>query len=329
MMNSIKTRDYASLMVIEKSFGAREKTPIYESRRMKDLHRAFLTTDHNKYLFSESTAIRASRMDTSKVTAESLCNIFLKSGKECGIVMLPSESRLNFQYAILPTGILLNVFKGSYHDANKARTESEFNTRFSNVYVGEVVITDSEINLSPFSVLNIMREAADLKKYDRLKEALKDPLYGKQISWAMREQKSFQNGEMIEVTADKLDPNEHPFLYNEFQRMVAAGTDLVKALQCFIFLKCAKVIDKTFIADNTPQCTYRRLRKESYVDYIYVDGHYDSSIKVINPFQVSGHFRNQPKKNEKGEWYKELIYIDSFMKQGYTRRATKEKLEEL
>ena len=43
------------------------------------------------------------------------------------------------------------------------------------------------------------------------------------------------------------------------------------------------------------------------------------------PFGVRGHFRLQPKKNEEGEWIKELIYIEPFMKNGYTIRAKKTK----
>lgn len=38
-------------------------------------------------------------------------------------------------------------------------------------------------------------------------------------------------------------------------------------------------------------------------------------------FKVRGHFRLQPKKNYKGEWIKELIYINEFEKHGYHRQA--------
>ena len=42
-----------------------------------------------------------------------------------------------------------------------------------------------------------------------------------------------------------------------------------------------------------------------------------------SPFGVRGHFRLQPKKNDKGEWIKELIYIEPFMKRGYNIKAKK------
>ena len=44
------------------------------------------------------------------------------------------------------------------------------------------------------------------------------------------------------------------------------------------------------------------------------------------PFGVKGHFRLQPKKNDKGQWIKELIYIKPFMKKGYNIKAKKEQL---
>ena len=88
----------------------------------------------------------------------------------------------------------------------------------------------------------------------------------------------------------------------------------------FIFLKTANVVDKTFISDSKIGVKGNTTEKENE-GIIVVDSTWDSSIHVINPFAVSGHFREQPKKNEKKEWYKEIIYIDSFMKTGYNRKA--------
>lgn len=49
-----------------------------------------------------------------------------------------------------------------------------------------------------------------------------------------------------------------------------------------------------------------------------------TSVCNDNDFQVSGHFRLQPKKVN-GEWTKELIWINEFTKHGYHRRAKIEK----
>jgi hypothetical protein len=54
---------------------------------------------------------------------------------------------------------------------------------------------------------------------------------------------------------------------------------------------------------------------------------FDETINVAGPFPVRGHFRKQQKKDAAGQWYHDLIYIDTFMKNGYHRKATMEKLE--
>lgn len=41
-------------------------------------------------------------------------------------------------------------------------------------------------------------------------------------------------------------------------------------------------------------------------------------------FSVRGHFRLQPKKDEAGEWTRELIWINTFVKTGYHRRSQKQ-----
>jgi hypothetical protein len=43
-----------------------------------------------------------------------------------------------------------------------------------------------------------------------------------------------------------------------------------------------------------------------------------------NNIFVRGFFRFQNKKNEKGEWYKELIFVDSYVRHGYHRNALME-----
>jgi hypothetical protein len=100
-------------------------------------------------------------------------------------------------------------------------------------------------------------------------------------------------------------------------------------LQAFMFIHFAKVINSTRISFQNDDRTIREkiLKKPIYQkpnDIIVVDTLYDETIKVINPFSVSGHFRNQPFGKERSD--KKMIYIDSFMKSGYTRIATKEKL---
>jgi len=54
---------------------------------------------------------------------------------------------------------------------------------------------------------------------------------------------------------------------------------------------------------------------------IYLDSKWFTNIVKSDGFKVSGHFRLQPKKNDVGEWTKEIIWINDFEKTGYTSKA--------
>lgn len=103
--------------------------------------------------------------------------------------------------------------------------------------------------------------------------------------------------------------------------------DTKLCLQAFMFIHFAKVINTTRVSkDYDTRSLIEKINHKEIPTYnvIEVDTFYDETMRVINPFSVKGHFRNQPF----GVGLKEtkLIYIDSFMKTGYTRTATKEKI---
>ena len=54
---------------------------------------------------------------------------------------------------------------------------------------------------------------------------------------------------------------------------------------------------------------------------IVMDSKWFRKIINDNDIYVRGFFRMQNKKNESGEWYKELIFVDSFVRHGYHRNA--------
>lgn len=60
-------------------------------------------------------------------------------------------------------------------------------------------------------------------------------------------------------------------------------------------------------------------------EVIVMDSKWFKKIINDNDIPVRGHFRMQNKKNNEGEWYKELIFVDSFIRHGYHRNA---KIEE-
>ena len=52
-----------------------------------------------------------------------------------------------------------------------------------------------------------------------------------------------------------------------------------------------------------------------------MDSKWFRTIINDNDIYVRGFFRMQNKKNASGEWYKELIFVDSFVRHGYHRIA--------
>lgn len=68
-----------------------------------------------------------------------------------------------------------------------------------------------------------------------------------------------------------------------------------------------------------------QIKNESGQEVIVMDSRWFVKIINDNNIFVRGFFRLQNKKNELGEWYKELIFVDSHIRHGYHRNA---KIEE-
>ena len=64
-----------------------------------------------------------------------------------------------------------------------------------------------------------------------------------------------------------------------------------------------------------------KVKNDRRQEVIIMDSRWFVKIINDNDIFVRGFFRLQNKKNEKGEWYKELIFIDSFVRHGYHRNA--------
>lgn len=64
-----------------------------------------------------------------------------------------------------------------------------------------------------------------------------------------------------------------------------------------------------------------KVRNESGQEVIVMDSRWFVKIVNDNDIRVRGFFRMQNKKNDFGEWYKELIYVDTFVRHGYHRNA--------
>lgn len=77
--------------------------------------------------------------------------------------------------------------------------------------------------------------------------------------------------------------------------------------------KCGKMFHSKILRE--------KLRNNLPFDVKIMDSTWFTTICRNEGFNVRGHFRLQPKKNENGEWIKELIYINEFQKYGYHRQA--------
>lgn len=64
-----------------------------------------------------------------------------------------------------------------------------------------------------------------------------------------------------------------------------------------------------------------KVKNDSGQKVIVMDSRWFRKIVNDNDIYVRGFFRFQNKKNEKGEWFKELIFVDSFVRHGYHRNA--------
>ena len=70
-----------------------------------------------------------------------------------------------------------------------------------------------------------------------------------------------------------------------------------------------------------PYKTKEKIRNDSGQEVIVMDSRWFRKIVNDNDIFVRGFFRLQNKKNPEGEWYKELIFVDSFVRHGYHRNA--------
>jgi hypothetical protein len=97
----------------------------------------------------------------------------------------------------------------------------------------------------------------------------------------------------------------------------ALYTDLIAIIN---FLKYAEVEDKFIKASSKEKGIDCKYINETNSDVHYITSNYIQNLYIQGAFKVRGHWRLQPKKKE-GEWTKELIWINEFEKQGYTRKA--------
>ena len=96
------------------------------------------------------------------------------------------------------------------------------------------------------------------------------------------------------------------------------------AVKKYVKVETVKVPMGKTIRLNEAICDYKgkdKIRNESGQEVIVLDSRWFRKIVNDNNIFVRGFFRLQNKKNEKGELYKELFFVDSYIRHGYHRDA--------
>lgn len=289
---------------IVKAFSSRNSFIFYD-KRIKNAFRQILTASKPlpKFLFTESTMKRIENMDITHAYPETLAFLYNKYGSEVG-VCISEVDNLAFIYCIGATEIKLIVTCGSIKSTKGLRGMMK-------TIVGSGVINYSLNSLaqnsnSSIGVVNYLTknksEIANLDRETRI-----------EVNKAL---KAMENNNLPEEKQN-LD------LAKYYQAIKEDGeiknSQIYLAVKMFVFLKTASVINKVFIAEEHHGYSHPHIPQKNN-GITRLDSTWDSSVNVINPFSVKGHFRNQPKKKE-GKSYIELIYIDGFMKKGYNRKS--------
>lgn len=286
---------------------------IFYDKRIKEVFRKQLSVSARpiKYYFTDSIMKRVLPIDLANCYPTKLGYLSDKYPNELGLCICKLDN-IGFIYQIGLNDIKIVVTSGTKKSGNT--TIDEFGridySALNKTIVGSAIISfDSDkVSIMPNNILSFIvngkTEHADREmKLEILKIC-----------------KKIQKLELVNQSIIDITKKDDLLIYNLVEDIKIKEAKIWTAIKMFIFLKTANVVDKTFISDSKIGIKGNPTEKENE-GIIVVDSTYDSSIHVINPFSVSGHFREQPKKNEKKEWYKEIIYIDSFMKTGYNRRA--------
>lgn len=331
MENSINKKDYQGFNFLSTSrlFADRKLTQDRDGR-MKELYNiAFRhSNDYKCFYYTDSAYQRALAMDTSKLTNEDFMLLFADK-EECGIILTGGKfRRIHCIYSLTDHQIIVKAFLGNIYASDwvynpELRSENDFGMRAK--MLGGAIINSDGVAYYPDCALSTLIELVKFKSNGMQTSNLKfdDSELGT-AKKMVEELSNFKNDKgMIELNPARIESEKDnaPILFRELQTYKEKSNLLEAMVKSFIFIKTANIIEQTYVS-QPPTCTYRR-KQGKKLDYIRIDNTWDADIDVINPFKVSGHFRHQPKKNEKGEWIRELIYIDEFMKHGYHRRATK------
>jgi hypothetical protein len=95
---------------------------------------------------------------------------------------------------------------------------------------------------------------------------------------------------------------------------------IVNCVLINLFIKYAEVDTKFLPANKKVEDITCKYVNETALPVTILNSTWFTNLVKSDAFKVRGHFRLQPKKKN-GDWTKELIWINEFQKDGYTRKA--------
>lgn len=272
-----------------------KKTPTFFcTKNSKILVNAFFNNKKagiaNKlFYFTANSQQRIANIPTEKITGGKLISLKEKAG-ETGYVYF--EDGINFVYCITKAGIHIMSSHGKHETIFRTEEGIQSMVNMVSGYIYMDFYSDT-LDYWINNVFDIANKDHLLAKDEHLKGLLNKMEKTDSIAIAYKEDFNIK------------------------------WNDTITALRGFLFIFLAKVLNTTKISCDNDSIKFSEkiFNKTQMLDVIRIDSFYDESMTVINPFAVTGHFRNQPIGIGRSET--KLIYIDSFMKTGYTRDATK------
>lgn len=319
MNRTIKEKDYNIFGIIKMAKAHAHGATLDHDKRMREFYNLIASDEDRKvFYFADTTMARVKKMDISKLNAEDILPICHKSDNRTGIILTSgNHARLCFGYTISDTQIIISAFTNN----RSSRHSENPDAVLKSMWVGNIIISTAGVEINPCSLLAaiMMTSEGVTPKLDKAD----GPILKRILREVERVPDAFADasapGKICFSPGRLINDERVPATRAEAIAYCAKYDTLRLVLRMFLFLKTASVIQQTYISEG-PANSYQRGQK-TIRDYILVDSTWDGEISVLNPFPVRGHFRRQPKKDKDGNWYRDLIYIDAFMKSGYHRKA--------
>jgi hypothetical protein len=287
-----------------------------------------------KFYMTDSTMKRVDGMDVSNLKSCDFDFLYRKWPDETGFIFM--ADLVHFFYHIGANHVTLVCFKGKMPKLHKIELYDDRFNRMSEQAAIPLAVRAVSQSILGSATIDYAEENPSVFAYSA---------YGRLLYWSNHKfdsglKKLFGRDDLADfkrlykelATADDPDKargqvGKYPLLNDHTVRHDC----IWRCIMAFLFLKTASVSELTFLPMRDGILLNERPFK-AYKDYgtpgvIKVDSFFDETINVAGPFPVRGHFRKQQKKDAAGQWYHDLIYIDTFMKNGYHRKATMEKLE--